>query len=163
MKRFTLWALAAIVFIAFAVPAAAEMSLTSSVVKDGGTMPDKYTRKGAKEGLTTVSPPIEWTGAPAGTKAFVVIGWNSGTFWSLYNIPADAKGLPENAQGIGKEGVKFNTPQEGGPGTYEKHITLYALSAEVKAEDGADAEKLRAAMKSITLGTADLKYNVVLE
>ncbi|MBW1824309.1 MAG: hypothetical protein JRI87_07060 [Deltaproteobacteria bacterium] len=38
MKKFSFLAFIAIVFMAFAMPAAAEMSLTSSVVKEGPPM-----------------------------------------------------------------------------------------------------------------------------
>ena len=163
MKKFSFLAFIAIVFMAFAMPAAAEMSLTSSVVKEGGNMPNQYTRKGAKEGLTTVSPPLQWTGVPAGTKAFAVIGWNSFLYWAVYNIPGNATGLPENAQGIGKVAQEYITPQEDGPGEYTKHITVYALSADVKVREGADVETLRAAMKPLTLDSADLSYFIILE
>ena len=163
MKKLFFLAFIVIICMASAMPVSAEMSLTSSVVKEGDTIPDQYSRAGAKQGLTTVSPPLKWTGAPAGTKAFAVIGWNSFLFWAVYNIPGDATGLSENAQGIGKVVQEFITPQEDGPGDYTKHITVYALSAEVKASEVSDVETLRAAMKPLTLGSADLSYHVLLD
>ena len=139
------------------------MKLTSSVVKEGGDMPEKYTRQGAKNGLTTVSPPLAWTGAPAGTKTFAVIGWNGVIFWSLWNIPGSAAELAENYQGPGTVGQKFQTPSEGGPRTFAKHITLYALSAEVNVPAGADVETLRKALNLVTLDSAVLNYNMTVQ
>ena len=138
------------------------MKLTSSVVKDGGDIPEKYSRQGAKNGLTTVSLPLSWTGAPPGTKSFAVIGWNGVIFWALYNIPGTATGLAEDTKGVGTEMQKFITPAEGGPGTFVKHITLYALSDNVNVT-GTDVEALRKALNAVTLDSAELKYNMTVQ
>jgi Raf kinase inhibitor-like YbhB/YbcL family protein len=88
--------------------------LRSSVFSAGGEIPRRYTCQGED-----VSVPLEWEGAPAGTKSFALIVddpdapdpaaprvvW---THWVLYNIPAEAKIL--------KEAVK---PNELPPGTLE--------------------------------------------
>jgi phosphatidylethanolamine-binding protein (PEBP) family uncharacterized protein len=139
------------------------MKLTSSVVKEGGEMPEKYTRQGAKNGLTTVSPPLAWTGAPAGTQSFAVIGWNGVIFWALYNIPGTSTSLAEDSKGVGTELQKFITPSEGGPGTFAKHITLYALSSIVTVPAGADVETLRKALNAVTLDSSVLNYNMSVQ
>lgn len=81
-------------------PAAAQgkLTVTSSAFKDGETMPKDYTADGRN-----VSPPIEWSGAPASTKAFALVLHDPDaplqggfTHWVVYKIPATAKGLPEN-------------------------------------------------------------------
>jgi Raf kinase inhibitor-like YbhB/YbcL family protein len=46
-----------------------------------------------------VSPPMIWTGAPAGTQSFVVLMQdltNGMAHWVLWNIPASVTSLPEN-------------------------------------------------------------------
>ena len=48
---------------------------------------------------TNVSPPMTWTGAPAGTQSFVVLMQdltNGMAHWVLWNIPASVTSLPEN-------------------------------------------------------------------
>ena len=125
-------------------------------------MPEKYTRQGAKSGLATVSPPLAWTGVPNETKALAVIGWNGVIFWSLWNIPAAATSLAENYQGPGFVGQKFQTPSEGGPGIFVKHLTLYALSASLNLPAGASVEALRQAMLPIILDSAVLNYRVTV-
>jgi Raf kinase inhibitor-like YbhB/YbcL family protein len=83
------------------------LKLTSTAFADGGAIPRKYTCEGAD-----VSPPLAWDGAPAGTKSLALIvddpdapdpkaprmTW---VHWVLYNLPADAKVLPEDASRVG--------------------------------------------------------------
>jgi Raf kinase inhibitor-like YbhB/YbcL family protein len=70
--------------------------LTSSAFGDGQPIPTKYTTDG-----DDVSPPLEWHGAPEGTKSFALIIEDpdapSGLFrhWALYNIKSDADHLTE--------------------------------------------------------------------
>ena len=59
-------------------------SLTSPAFRDGGQIPTKYTGDGEN-----LSPPLEWSDAPAGTKSFALVVEDpdapSGTFrhWGL--------------------------------------------------------------------------------
>ena len=49
-----------------------------------------------------VSPPLNWSQAPDGTKSFAMIGEDADhdtgiwVHWVIYNIPADSDGLPED-------------------------------------------------------------------
>jgi Raf kinase inhibitor-like YbhB/YbcL family protein len=94
---------------ALAVPAmtgsteetAMTLTLSSSAFFHQGRIPKKYTCDGED-----VSPPLAWTGVPAGTKSLALIvddpdapdpqapkmTW---VHWVLYNIPPSANGLPE--------------------------------------------------------------------
>ena len=153
-----------------AIPAAPASSgklvVTSSAVKEAGNMPDKYTRTGSKAGITTVSPPIAWSGAPSGTQSFAVIvnGPSVDGFeevaWIVYNIPAATTSLAEDVKGVGTVGQPFITPSEGAMGTYKKTITVYALSANITVADAdkADVAKVRAAMEGKVLDTGALHY-----
>ena len=143
-----------------------KLVVNSSVVKEAGNMPDKYTRTGAKAGLTTVSPPITWSGAPAGTQSFAVIGsgiandGNEEIHWIMYNIPGATASLAEDVKGVGAVGQTFVTPSEGAAGTYKKTLTVYALSANITVADAdkADVTKVRAAMEGKVLDTGSLNY-----
>jgi len=115
---------------------AATMTLTSSAGADGGTLPADYTCDG-----TSASPPLAWTGAPTGTKEFVLLmttlpgdgttKWN----WIMYNIPATTSALERNTAGIGRFGVGSDGPSAAyqppcslGPGLKLYTFTIYALS-----------------------------------
>lgn len=46
------------------------------------------------------SPQLYWTGAPWGTRSFVVVLYDTTaafTHWGMYNIPGNLNGLPQNA------------------------------------------------------------------
>src|ERR1700687_5941269 len=77
--------------------------LTSPAFASNGVIPKQYSCEG-----TDISPPLQWSGAPQGTKSFVLIiddpdapdprapkmTW---VHWVVYNIPPSASSLPENA------------------------------------------------------------------
>jgi Raf kinase inhibitor-like YbhB/YbcL family protein len=79
--------------------APAPLTVTSSAFKDGEPIPQEHTASGRN-----VSPPINWTGAPASTREFALIlddpdanfaGRGPFVHWVIYKIPGAAKGLPE--------------------------------------------------------------------
>mgnify|MGYP001243308819 CR=1 FL=1 len=110
-----------------------------------GEIPRLYTGEGRD-----VSPPLAWTGAPEGTKCFVLIvddpdapdprapklTW---VHWVLYNIPASAAGLPEAVKSSDlpsgtREGLNdWKRKGYGGPmppiGRHRYFHKLYALDA----------------------------------
>ncbi len=143
--------------------------LTSSVVTNGGALPVEFTGDGA-----SASPPLEWSGAPAGTKYFAVImdhfpgpgdvKW----YWTLYNIPASVHSLAKNATSIGVAGnnsvnrnLGYAPPHSKGPGTKTYFITVYALSAPVKISlppSAVSRNVLLTAMKELVLDSSALKF-----
>jgi Raf kinase inhibitor-like YbhB/YbcL family protein len=83
---------------------AAEFSLSSPQVKDGGRLaaPQVFNGFGCQGG--NVSPALQWKGVPAGTKSLAVTVYDpdaptgSGWWhWVVFNLPADSTGLAENA------------------------------------------------------------------
>jgi Raf kinase inhibitor-like YbhB/YbcL family protein len=100
-----------------------------------------------------MSPPLQWTGAPAGTKSFVVTlfdpdehGDPSGWWhWIVYDLPASADHLPKGAgtaqstvlppgtlQGrtdLGTDAYHGPCPDKGDP-PHRYTFTVYALSVE---------------------------------
>ena len=77
------------------------LKLSSSAFSTGGNIPVEHTCEGAD-----LSPPLSWSGIPAGTKSLALIvddpdapdpaaprmTW---VHWLLYNLPPAAAGLPE--------------------------------------------------------------------
>jgi Raf kinase inhibitor-like YbhB/YbcL family protein len=72
---------------------------------DGGRVPNKYTCAASPTGP---SPAMTWSGAPATTQSYVVIlhdpdavingSIHDVLHWAIFDIPADAKGLPEGVK-----------------------------------------------------------------
>ncbi len=117
------------------------LRLTSSAFADGEEIPAKYTCEG-----NDISPPLAWSGAPDGTKSFVLIvddpdapdpaaprmTW---VHWVVYNLPADANGLAEGVLALPpgtKTGLNnWKRLDYGGPcppiGRHRYFHKLYAL------------------------------------
>ena len=98
--------LAAALLLAGAATARAQgkFTLTSPDVKPGATIPLRHVGNFMGCPGQNVSPALQWSGAPAGTKSFVVTTYDpdaptgSGFWhWVVYNIPASATTLPEGA------------------------------------------------------------------
>ena len=139
--------------------------LSSPVVKEGGALPVEFTGDGAG-----ISPPLEWRGAPAGTRSFAVVmdhlapGNEMKCYWTLWDVPASVTSLPKNARDIGQLGRGFKgqpgyePPHSQGPGLKSYTIHLYALSAppQFPAARGVTRDTLLTAIKDLVLDSADL-------
>src|SRR6185503_15090564 len=121
------------------------LTLVSSAFKAGASIPVEYTGNGDDR-----SPPLAWSGAPAGTKSFALISDDpdapdpkapktTWVHWVLYDIPASARGLPEGATAAqlpngAREGKNdWKRTGYGGPcpptGRHRYFFKLYALGA----------------------------------
>ncbi|ACV35372.1 YbhB/YbcL family Raf kinase inhibitor-like protein [Accumulibacter sp.] len=83
-----------------------DMTITSRAFALDGSIPKLYTCEGKN-----VSPPLAWSGVPAGAKSLVLIvddpdapdpaaprmTW---VHWLLYNLPVTTSGLPEAVQSL---------------------------------------------------------------
>jgi phosphatidylethanolamine-binding protein (PEBP) family uncharacterized protein len=131
-------------------------------------LPVEFTGDGA-----SVSPPLNWTGTPEGTRNFAVIMHHVAPdgevkwYWTLFNIPASVTGVPKDARDIGTLGnnsvtrrVGYAPPHSKGPGAKTYVLTAYALSAPVQiaaAPSQVNRATLLAAMKDLILDSAELK------
>jgi len=145
------------------------MQLKSSAFGNGQPIPIKYTGQGKD-----ISPPLEWSEVPAGTKSFAIIADDPdapvGTWvhWVIYNIPSDLTKLDENVptketlsngakQGIndfGKIGYGGPMPPPGKPHRY--YFKLYALDTMVNLKPRATKQDLLKAMQGHIVGQAEL-------
>ena len=134
--------------------AADAMTLTSPDIKPGGKIADEQVFNGWDCTGKNVSPALEWSGAPKGTKSFAVSVYDpdaptgSGFWhWWVADIPADATRLPKGAGGgaglpagaiqapndFGGRGYGGPCPPKGRPHHYL--ITVYALDVDELAID----------------------------
>jgi phosphatidylethanolamine-binding protein (PEBP) family uncharacterized protein len=110
--------------------------LTSPAVGADSRLPIEFTGDGSGTTL-----PLEWRGAPAGTKSFAVVmdhlapGDTVKSYWVMWDIPAATTSLPKGVSGVGKLGrsfrgeVGYEPPHSQGPGDKTYVLTVYALSA----------------------------------
>ena len=159
------------------------LSLISSVLPEGEHIPNKYTCNSTDKGDNEdVSPPLQWSDAPSGTKSFALIFEDpaaiGGTFvhWVVYNIPSDVTGLEEAipttevlANGT-KQGINdFGDLGYGGPcpppaGRIHTWVfTLYAIDIEVTLDTGATKTELMNLISNHILaeGTLERQYRKI--
>jgi len=93
-----------ICFFAVQNVSAQEFTLTSSQIKENERIVNEQVFNSFGCEGENVSPSLQWTGAPEGTKSFAVTAYDpdaptgSGWWhWLIFNIPADTQSLTENA------------------------------------------------------------------
>jgi len=117
-----------------------KLEITSPAFKQGEAIPIRYTCEGEN-----ISPELNWSGVPQGTRSFVLIlhdpdaPISTFTHWVIYNIPTDSRGLPKAvpgdmqlADGTLQGNNSFGTTGYGGPcpplgPTHRYRFTIYAL------------------------------------
>src|SRR5262249_26219114 len=142
------------------------LKLMSTAFWEGDTVPRQYTADGMN-----VSPPLEWTGMPPGTRGFALTcddpdaPSKTWVHWVLYNVPGEERRLPDGIRpreevelppGAGQGKNDFGKIGYGGPAPprgkrHQYLFTLYALDAALDLPPGATEEQLRAAMKGHVL------------
>ena len=87
-----------------ALPQVPSFTLTSTDVTDGDQLPNPHVSGIMDAGGDDVSPQLEWSGFPEGTKSFVVTVYDpdaptaSGFWhWAVANIPVTTTSLPSGA------------------------------------------------------------------
>jgi Raf kinase inhibitor-like YbhB/YbcL family protein len=144
--------------------------IRSSAFTGGGEIPVRHTCEGED-----VSPPLAWSGAPAGTRGLALVVDDPDApdpaaprtvwvHWLLYDVPAAAAGLPEavardRLPAGTKEGLNdWKRAGWGGPcppiGRHRYFFRLYALDAPLGDLRTPTRAKLDEAMKGHVLGQA---------
>jgi hypothetical protein len=148
------------------------MTIASSSFRHNADIPTRYTCDG-----DDVSPPLSWTGVPAGAKSLVLIvddpdapdpkapkmTW---VHWVLYNIPPGTTSLAENVDTVDLpkgtlEGINdWKRTGYGGPcppvGRHRYFHKLYALDAVLRDQNHPTKAKLEKAMHGHILAQAEL-------
>ncbi len=145
------------------------MELTSTAFTNGAAIPAKHTCD-----AKNVSPPLKWSGVPAGTKSLALIADDPdapvGTWvhWVLYDLPATTTELSEDVPksqylaGGAKQGLNdFRYLGYGGPcpppgKPHRYFFKLYALDTVLDLKPGLKKKDLESAMQKHTLGEAQL-------
>ena len=149
-----------------------DMAITSSAFAHNGSIPKLYTCEGKD-----ISPPLAWSGVPAGAKSLAMImddpdapdpaaprmTW---VHWVLWDLPPDATGLPEGVRDAqlpagSKIGMNdMNDFAYGGPcpsiGRHRYFHKLYALDTVIGELENPTKKALLAAMDGHVLAMAEL-------
>jgi Raf kinase inhibitor-like YbhB/YbcL family protein len=121
-----------------------DLRIRSAAFEDGGRIPDRHTTNGEN-----ISPPLEWSGVPDGTRQLAVICHDPDaplpdgfTHWLVYGVPPTETGFPEGGgkftegrNDFGDQGYGGCAPPPG-HGTHRYYFWVYALDTEVTAGPG---------------------------
>ncbi|HVU51719.1 MAG TPA: YbhB/YbcL family Raf kinase inhibitor-like protein [Polyangia bacterium] len=149
------------------------MTLTSPSFKSGGEIPRRHTCQGQD-----ASPALAWADVPSGARSLALVvddpdapdpaaPKTTWVHWVVYDIPANATGLPEGA-GAGSlpSGARvakndFGHAAWGGPcppvGRHRYFFKLYALDITLPKEGAATKAALEKAMRGHVLAEAQLQ------
>lgn len=148
--------------------AVTKIELRSSAFRNSEMIPAEYTCDGAD-----ISPSLEWTGVPAGTKSLVLISDDPDApagdwvHWVLYDLPPGltglAPGIPaaDRIPGGGVQGrTDFGKVGYGGPcppgGIHRYFFKLYALNTVLNLAPGATKKQVEKTMQGHVLASGEL-------
>ena len=141
------------------------LNMVSRAFQPQGRIPDRHTGVG-----DNVSPALQWSGAPRGTKEFALICHDPDaplprgfTHWVIYGIPSRATGIEEGGggaftegpNGAGKPGYTGPMPPEG-HGPHHYYFWVYALDKALGLKAGLDLDALLDAIEDHVIEQARL-------
>jgi Raf kinase inhibitor-like YbhB/YbcL family protein len=148
----------------------ASMRIESSAFQHNGEIPSVYTCEGEDK-----SPPLSWSGAPAGTKSFALVVDDPDApdpaapkrvwvHWVMYDIPARVTSLPEATKtppsGARDGQNDWGKPGWGGPcppiGRHRYFHKIYALDTLLGERGQLKKAELEAAIKGHVLAQGEL-------
>lgn len=129
------------------------ISVSSPAFRDQGLIPQRYTCFGP--GL---SPPIHWSGVPAGTRALALLVDDAGApvkpdvYWLVFDISPQTTEFPEGSlppgalQAQASDGrARYNAPCPRS-GSHSYRFTVYAMNANVSLPSGAALQQVWSAV-----------------
>jgi Raf kinase inhibitor-like YbhB/YbcL family protein len=141
------------------------MSVSSQAFSQGA-LPERYTCHG-----TGVNPPLDWSGAPTGTKSFALIVDDSSApitpyiYWLVFDIgpgttDIQADSLPTGArQALNSTGTAaYDAPCPEGHSHWYR-FTVYALSTTLNLPSGAPLQEAWTAIAAATIGRGRIPVN----
>ena len=142
----------------YGAPVAPRTMSVSSVAFSGGALPQRYTCHGAR-----INPPLDWSGAPTGTKSFALVVDDSSApitpyiYWLVFDIGPGTTDIQEDAlptgarQALNSAGrAAYDAPCPTHSHAYR--FTVYALNSWLGQENGASLQAVWTAIASATIG-----------
>ena len=124
------------------------------------TMPGRYTCAGPR----VLNPPVEWTGAPKGTKSIAIVVDDSDApitpyvYWIVFDIGPGTSAIldgqlpPGARQSRGSAGYDRYDPPCPGPQGHKYRFTVYALNTVLKLPNGTSLASAWQAIAAATIG-----------
>lgn len=149
-------------------PDAPSSMTVSSAAFGQGVLPGRYTCHGAK-----TSPPLNWSGAPSGTKSYAIVVDDAAApitpyiYWIVFDIPSATTDVQDGQLPPGARQADNSTGQTGyaapcpvGPG-HSYRFTVYALRSTLNLPSGASTLSAWTAIASaaIARGRIALRAN----
>ena len=134
------------------------MSVTSAALSQN-VLPQRYTCHGVG-----INPPLDWSGAPAGTKSFALVVDDSSApitpfiYWLVFHIGPGTTDIQEGMLPTGARQAQnsHNTLDYDAPcpvgHSHWYRFTVYALSTEINLPAGANLQQVWTAIASATIG-----------
>jgi Raf kinase inhibitor-like YbhB/YbcL family protein len=156
-------AVAVAAFAAFAATGGTTMKVTSSVFKEGGMIPDKFSKDGQN-----LNPPLKIEGTPADAKSLLLIMDDPDapvglfTHWLVWNIDPKTTEVAEGSVPSGAVQGTNDYPNigYGGPqppsGTHRYYFKIFALDRLLDLESGAKRKEVDEAMRGHVVGQGEL-------
>jgi Raf kinase inhibitor-like YbhB/YbcL family protein len=134
------------------------MSVTSAAFGQN-VLPLRYTCRGAR-----INPPLDWSGAPPGTKSFALVVDDSSApitpfiYWLVFHIGPGTTDIQEGMlptgarQALNSQGTQgYDAPC---PGTHPHwyRFTVYALNTQINLPAGASLQAVWTAIAAATIG-----------
>jgi Raf kinase inhibitor-like YbhB/YbcL family protein len=149
----------------------AKLTVRSEGIVPGEQIPDRFTQNGEN-----MSPAIEWTKGPTGTRSYVILAEDPGVMgrpepivhWVMYDINPAVTRLPQAMPtdpkvDVGEQGkniagkMGYIGPKPPAGQTHPYHFQVFALNTTLKLDPAnADRDAVIAAMKGKVLASGDL-------
>ncbi|TVZ05520.1 YbhB/YbcL family Raf kinase inhibitor-like protein [Trebonia kvetii] len=140
------------------------MTVTSGTFEHGSIMPGRFTCDGPHR----LTPPLTWTGAPAGTKSIAIVFDDADApitpyvYWVVFDIGPGTSAMlegklpPGARQARGTAGYdKYDAPCPGSGG-HGYRFTVYALNTVLNLPNGTSLQSAWRAIAAATIGRGRL-------
>jgi Raf kinase inhibitor-like YbhB/YbcL family protein len=136
----------------------------SSATMPRNILPDRYTCAAPK----ALSPPLNWAGAPSGTKSIAIVVDDANApispyvYWVVFNIRPAASAILEGQvplgarQAKGSAGLAHYVPPCPGPHGHGYRFTVYALKSVLNLPNGTSLISAWRAIAAATIGRGRL-------
>ena len=149
----------------YGAPVAPRAMSVGSVAFSGNMLPPRYTCHGAR-----INPPLDWSGAPSGTKSFALVVDDSSApitpfiYWLVFDIGPGTTDIQEGALPTGARQAlnSAGTAAYDAPCPTHSHwyrFTVYALSTTLSQANGASLQAVWTAIAAATIGRGRMVVN----